>query len=141
MFGTAFVDELLAEYGHLPADDLIATSTYFTAFSIWDAYEKFIFPKTDISEIIIGGGGSYNQTLVRMLKELLPVRDVFIQEELGFSSDAKEAVAFAILANETIHYQPANVPSATGAKGRVVLGSVTFPPSGIKAAIPLHENR
>jgi len=83
----------------------------------------------DISEVIVGGGGSYNATLIAMLTELLADRcDVFTGEDIGFSSVAKEAVAFAILANETIHGNPSNVKSATGASEFVLLGNFTFPP-------------
>jgi anhydro-N-acetylmuramic acid kinase len=130
LFGTAFTEKVVKDYAYLSDEDLIATATYFTAKTIADSYEKYIFPKVDIDEIILGGGGSHNLCLLKMLKGLLPHCRILTQEDVGFSSDAKEAVAFAILANETIHQLPSNVPGATGAGEQVILGSVTFPPKG-----------
>jgi anhydro-N-acetylmuramic acid kinase len=125
LFGEVFVNRILEEFGDLSKEDLIATATYFTALSISDAYEKFVLPKHPINEVIIGGGGSYNGTLLRMMRELLPQLDIHIQEDIGYSSDAKEAIAFALLANETLNGNPGNVPGATGANKPVILGSIT----------------
>lgn len=57
--------------GSYKAEDIIATVTAFTAYSIYENYKRFIFNKHSIDEVIIGGGGSYNKTLINMLKELL----------------------------------------------------------------------
>lgn len=130
LFGSQFVDKLIEKYGNLKAEDIIATVTMFTAKSIEHNYRKFIFPKAKIEEIILGGGGSYNNTLVSMIKELLPECKVMIQEDLGYSSDAKEAIAFAVLANETLNGNAGNVLNATGAKERVILGNITPVPRG-----------
>ncbi|MBN8192800.1 anhydro-N-acetylmuramic acid kinase [Bacillus sp. NTK074B] len=125
LFGEVFVNRILHEYGHLAKEDLIATATYFTALTITHAYKTFVFPEQPIKEVIIGGGGSYNGTLFCMIRELLHEVKIIIQEDIGFSSDAKEAIAFAILANETLHGNPGNVPGATGASKPVILGSIT----------------
>lgn len=125
LFGEVFVNRILDEFGDLSKEDLIATATYFTARTIADAYEKFVLPKHTINEVIIGGGGSYNGTLLRMMRELLPELKILIQEDIGYSSDAKEAIAFALLANETLHGNPSNVPGATGASKSVILGTIT----------------
>ncbi|TDT51873.1 anhydro-N-acetylmuramic acid kinase AnmK [Fonticella tunisiensis] len=125
LFGSQFVDELLIKWGHLRDVDLIATVTAFTAHSIAENYRSFVFPKHKIDEVILGGGGSYNNTLVAMLKKLLPECRVLIQEDLGYSSDAKEAIAFAVLANETLNGNAGNVIGATGAVERVILGNIT----------------
>ena len=125
LFGEVFVNRILQDYGDLSKEDLVATATYFTALSISDAYKRFIFPEHPIKEVITGGGGSYNWTLLRMMRELLPEVTIITQEEIGHSSDAKEAIAFALLANETLHGNPSNVPGATGAKKPVILGSIT----------------
>ncbi|MBW8348546.1 anhydro-N-acetylmuramic acid kinase [Bacillus sp. IITD106] len=130
LFGSQFTKQILEVYGHLPADDLIATATYFTALSIADSYKRFVFPTTDLDEMIVGGGGGYNQSLLQMIKELLPNLSVLTQEDIGFSSEAKEAIAFAILGNETMNGKSSNVPRATGAKNAVILGSITLPPNG-----------
>jgi len=125
LFGAQFVDKLLEKWGYLKAEDLITTVTAFTAKSIAENYRRFVFEKCPIEEVILGGGGSYNNSLVKMLREYLPECKVMIQEDIGFSSDAKEAVAFAILANETLNGSFGNVLGATGAKERVVLGNIT----------------
>lgn len=121
-FGLQFVQEYLSKY-KLPAEDWLATATMFTAKSIAESVEPYITNKTDL---IIGGGGSYNPTLVEKIKQALPNVTVLRQEDLGYSSDAKEAIAMVILGNQTLHKQPSNVPSATGASKQVILGNITY---------------
>jgi anhydro-N-acetylmuramic acid kinase len=125
LFGKEFVDDLLKNWSFLEDVDIIATVTAFTAHSIAENYKRFIFPSYHIDEVIVGGGGSYNNTLIDMLRRLLPNCKVLIQEDLGYSSDAKEAIAFAVLANETLSGLSGNVIGATGAKERVILGNIT----------------
>ncbi|MGG1139756.1 anhydro-N-acetylmuramic acid kinase AnmK [Bacillus mycoides] len=129
-FGKEFVNELFNRFKEFSKEDILATVTMFTANSIVQQYKEFILPFYEIDEVILGGGGSYNDTLVEMIREGLKEEycTVLIQEELGYSSSAKEAIAFAILANETYHRNPGNVPSATGARESVILGNTTFPP-------------
>ncbi|WP_144612060.1 anhydro-N-acetylmuramic acid kinase AnmK [Bacillus cereus] len=129
-FGEEFVSELLKRFEKYSKENILTTVTMFTASSIVHHYKGFILPYYEIDEVILGGGGSYNRTLVEMIRNGLKEEKctVFIQEDIGHSSEAKEAIAFAILANETHHRIPSNVPSATGAKQPVVLGNVTFPP-------------
>lgn len=129
LFGKALVSQIIREHGQLSKYDLLATLTFFTAKSIVLNYEKFIFPTQKIDEVIIAGGGSYNLTLLEMIQRLLKNRaKVITQETLGLSSEAKEAVAFAILANETLQGGASNVPKATGARENVVLGNITSAP-------------
>ncbi|SDC95261.1 anhydro-N-acetylmuramic acid kinase [Priestia aryabhattai B8W22] len=126
LFGTQYTRRLLEKYGKHKKEDLLATITMFTVSSIVHHYETFIFPVYSIDEVIIGGGGSYNNTLMNMIKTQLGKRcRVYTQEEIGMSSEAKEAVAFAVLANETLSGYPSNVPSATGALSPVILGNIT----------------
>ncbi|MDA1762780.1 anhydro-N-acetylmuramic acid kinase AnmK [Bacillus cereus] len=129
-FGREFVSELLQRFKKHNKENILKSVTMFTASSIVHHYQEFIFPYYEIDEVILGGGGSYNRTLVEMIRYGLKEEKckIFIQEDLGYSSEAKEAIAFAILANETYHRNPGNVPSATGAKNSVILGNVTFPP-------------
>ncbi|MBW3493986.1 MULTISPECIES: anhydro-N-acetylmuramic acid kinase AnmK [Bacillus] len=129
-FGEEFVSELLKRFEKHGKENLLTTVTMFTASSIVHHYKEFILPYYEIDEVILGGGGSYNRTLVEMIRNGLKEEKcaIFIQEDIGYSSEAKEAIAFAILANETHHRNPSNVPSATGAKQSVVLGNITFPP-------------
>ncbi|MBG9855008.1 anhydro-N-acetylmuramic acid kinase AnmK [Bacillus wiedmannii] len=129
-FGEEFVSELLKRYERHSKENIVMTVTMFTARSIVHQYKEFILPYYEIDEVILGGGGSYNRTLVEMIRNGLKEEKcaLFLQEDIGYSSEAKEAIAFAILANETHHRNPSNVPSATGAKQSVVLGNITFPP-------------
>ncbi len=125
-FGVPFSDDLYKELreGNIAVHDAIATITAFTAKSISDSYTKFILPYYKIDEVIISGGGAYNPVLFRFLKDYLVDINISTVDNFGIPSNAKEALAFAILANETICGNPGNVPSATGAKESVVLGKI-----------------
>jgi anhydro-N-acetylmuramic acid kinase len=130
-FGEGFARQVLrtAKRLDLPDEDIVATVTAFTAASIAEAYRRFIFPGIEPAElsrleIILSGGGAKNLTLRRMLGERLESGTFLTQQELGFNSDAKEALAFAILAYHTLLGKPSNVPSATGARRPVVLGKI-----------------
>ncbi len=128
-FGASFVSQLLerAQGADISAEDLLATAAAFTATSIASNYKDFILLEHRIDEVILGGGGSYNATLRRMLQARLPDVPIYLHEDLGISGDAKEALAFAILGNETMLGRPANVPRATGARRRVILGKIVPP--------------
>lgn len=121
-FGKQFTHALIEKWSLSP-EDFIATATMFTAKTIAFAITPFVQEKT---ELVIGGGGSYNVTLLEMIKKELPAVEVFTQEEIGYSSEAKEAIAMTILANQTLQHATSNVPSATGAKKAVPLGSITY---------------
>ncbi|MYL57623.1 anhydro-N-acetylmuramic acid kinase AnmK [Virgibacillus halodenitrificans] len=131
-FGIHYANTILNENASMSTKDLIATATYFSAYSIADAYKSFVLPYYQINEIIVSGGGANNSTLLYMLQELLPDQNVVTSTKFGISEDFKEAIGFALLANETYHQQYANVPSATGAKQAVILGQFTLPPRGNK---------
>jgi len=127
-FGAHFVHELANEARTLgiSSSDLLATATAYTAECIFRNYEQFILPRYNISEILICGGGLHNLTLMSLLREKfrpIPLESV---EDYGLPSDAKEAIAFAVLANETINGNPGNVPGATGATRPVVLGKIVI---------------
>lgn len=126
MFGQAFTTSLLKQYQHLNKEDILATLTMFTAKSISENYKHFLLPTYPINKVVIGGGGAYNETLMNFIKQELPTLEVVSQEQLGFSSAAKEAIAFVVMGNETLHRQPSNVESATGAKEAVILGNLTY---------------
>lgn len=130
LFGKNYTLKIIKKYPNLSAEDLIATATYFTAYSIVKAYHDFVFPHYEIDEIIISGGGGNNPTLIKMIQDLIPEKHVMTIDKLGITTDEKEAVGFAILANEYIHQQKANIPQATGAKEAVLLGQITLPPYG-----------
>lgn len=109
--------------------DAIATATAFTARSISDALRRHVLPRAKFSEVIASGGGTRNSTLMAMLTERLGQLGLKLRtsDEFGVPSQAKEAVAFAVLAYETWHRRPSNVPSATGAKRAAVLGKISYP--------------
>lgn len=124
MFGEDVVNEICQRYSDVP-NDVIATLTHFTAYSITDAYKRFIIPNTPVDRVVLGGGGAYNPELVRLIKDYLSDVEVLVQEDLGYSSDAKEAIAFAVLGNETLYRQTSNVPNATGAQNHLILGQIS----------------
>jgi anhydro-N-acetylmuramic acid kinase len=125
-FGPPFAARLIERGRELGLDDadLAATATALTAASIASAYRNFVAPRHAVAEMILGGGGSLNPTLVRMLGDRLPGVTVRRHEDFGIPAQAKEALAFAILGHETLMGQPANVPTATGARHPVVLGII-----------------
>jgi N-acetylmuramic acid 6-phosphate etherase len=135
MFGAAFGERAWAHATSLGLshDDMVATLTAFTAQSVALAYHAFLpaFP----DEVIVSGGGAHNLTLMRLLREQLAPARVMTLDELGLPSQAKEAVAFAVLAYETWHGRPGNLPAATGARRPVILGALTphAPHPGIPA--------
>ena len=128
-FGELLAHKLIyaAEQMGISDLDLLATVTAYTAECIRQNYESFVLPKYNVSEILVSGGGLRNLTLMGLLRKRFHPIPVMSVEDLGLSSDAKEAIAFAVLANETIHGNPGSVPSATGADGPVVLGKVVVP--------------
>jgi anhydro-N-acetylmuramic acid kinase len=129
-FGHAYVQKLLAvgrRHRAKPAD-LIRAATIFTALSIVDALHRFVLPKTKIHQLIVSGGGAHNPLIVAQLAAALPGIEVFPSPRLGIPVDAKEAFAFALLAYESFHQRPANLPSATGARGPAILGKISYAP-------------
>lgn len=125
-YGPAYVRRILdyASEHRLSGPDLMATVTDFTAQTIRVSVERFFPVKPD--RLIVGGGGSLNKTLMADIARALPDCQVMTNEALGLDSNAKEAVAFAVLANETIFAGANNVPSVTGAKNPVVMGKISL---------------
>jgi anhydro-N-acetylmuramic acid kinase len=122
-FGAAFLEALLARHHLIPADWL-ATLAAFTARSIAAGLERFAH--TAVDEVWVSGGGAHNLYLMELLRTALPGTKVDKLDGLGISVDAKEAVAFAVLANETLMGRPGNLPSATGAQRPAVLGKISL---------------
>ena len=141
-FGREFVHEFRQEWirgvGRVPhpsrfskggKQDLIATATLFTARSVADALARHVLPCGKFSEVVASGGGTRNPALMAMLANELNALGLSLRtsDEFGLPSEAKEAVAFAVLAYETWRRRPSNLPAATGARKPVVLGKVSYP--------------
>ncbi|WP_138224080.1 anhydro-N-acetylmuramic acid kinase [Paenibacillus algicola] len=130
-FGQQYADQIveMMKARNWKAEDVIATSTRLTAWSIADSYERYIAPQHQAHQLLIGGGGSYNPTLLRDLRQLFAPYGVQVltQEDLGGNSDAKEAVAFAVLAYYTMKRLPNNIPQVTGASQPAVMGKISWP--------------
>ena len=116
-------------------EDIIASATALTAASIATSIERFVLsrnlkPETRNWELIASGGGTRNRTLMRMISGRIPKLAIRLRttDEFGLPSEAKEAVAFAVLAYQTWNQLAGNIPSATGAKKAAVLGKVSYPP-------------
>ena len=108
--------------------DIIATVTALTARTIATAYERFIYPNINIDEVIVGGGGAYNPTLMKFLRRYLPKHiELKTHEDYNISNNFKEVMAFAVLGYCTYYNIPNNLPSCTGAKKRVVMGKIVYP--------------
>ena len=139
-FGREFVREFLRRCGRADKHDIVATATALTARSIGLAVRKFVLPldegadetnirrPTFFREFVVSGGGTRNATLMSMISdELADLKmRVRLTDEFGLPSEAKEAVAFALLAYQTWRRSPSNVPSATGARRPAILGKVSY---------------
>ena len=133
-FGREFVGDFLQMCAGANDRDIIATATALTARAISNAVRRLLTqgPKArtfTFGEMVISGGGAKNATLVAMLSsEIQPLGlRLRFSDEFGLPAQAKEAVAFAILAYETWHRRPSNLPSATGARRSAVLGKISYP--------------
>ncbi len=119
-YGREFVERMRAS--GVTTEDLIATATALTAATIAMGIAQFT---GEAKDLIVSGGGVHNRQLMGNLAALVPGLKMSTSNELGIHADAKEAVAFAVLAYRTWHDKTGNVPSATGAGRAVVLGSIT----------------
>jgi anhydro-N-acetylmuramic acid kinase len=132
-FGASFAKEFLRACKQAGGtnEDAITTATALTARSIEQSFTQFVQPKLQIGvavDYIVAGGGARNSTLMRMLREYLGEHgcNLLDSDAFGIPVDAKEAVAFALLAYYTWHRRPANLPAATGAKHPAILGQITY---------------
>lgn len=107
-------------------EDVISTITALTAKVITDSYKNFILPKTSINEVVLGGGGAYNKTLIKYMKEYMPELTIKTHENFGIPNKLKEAIAFAYLGYFTLNKEPNNVPSCTGADMPIIMGKIAY---------------
>ena len=124
LFGAQLVDPFIdrsLERG-LSTADVLATLTAFTVHSIADQYRRFLPGRPD--EVVVGGGGSRNPVLMRLLQQLLDPAQIRLHEEFGLPSLGREAIYFALMGHEALFGRPNTIPSCTGATHPVVMGKV-----------------
>lgn len=127
-FGRAFLRRILDAWGSLPPDDLVATATAFAAEAIAANLSRYVLSHHKIEDVVASGGGVRNPSLMAQLVRAvapLPVRRI---DEFGIPSEAKEAVAFALIGHATLMGRPANLPRVTGARHTALLGKFAYPP-------------
>jgi len=129
-YGHAYVKKVLTlgRRHRAKPNDLIRAATIFTALSVVDALNRFVLGRTRIDQLIVSGGGARNPLILAQLSAALPGIAVLPSSRLDIPEDAKEAFAFALLAYETFHQRPSNLPSATGARGPAILGKISYAP-------------
>ena len=131
-YGRNYMERLIAlgrKY-HARPNDLIKAATHFTANSIVYAIRRFVLPKHKINQLIVSGGGAHNPLVCALIAGWLTpfgIKVIF-SSSFRIPTEAKEAFAFALLAYETYHQRPANLPSATGARGPAILGKISYAP-------------
>jgi anhydro-N-acetylmuramic acid kinase len=127
-FGEDFVQRFfLNRLATASPEDLLRTANDLTARTIADALRRFVYPRARVERLVASGGGTHNRFLVKRIGELLPELKIMSSAEFGLPVDAKEAIAFAVLADRTLHGLPGNIPAVTGARRAVILGSVWRP--------------
>jgi anhydro-N-acetylmuramic acid kinase len=147
-----------ARHHHVKPADLVRAATIFTALSVIDALNRFVLPRHKVDQLIVSGGGAKNPLIMAQLSALLGVAaqevgaphavpfrsllarsqaqktsrssaiEIIPSDDLGVPTAAKEAFAFALMAYETFHRRPSNLPSATGARGPAILGKISYAP-------------
>ncbi|HEX6159984.1 MAG TPA: anhydro-N-acetylmuramic acid kinase [Thermoanaerobaculia bacterium] len=119
LFGAQFARRILDESRDVPIEDLITTATALTAESIARAYREFVHPRGPVHEVMLAGGGAKNPTLVRMIHDRMPKQKLLVYK----ASEAKEAMAMAMIANDAVVGLVTNVAGATGGRP-TVLGKI-----------------
>lgn len=119
-FSPDYIEKFLKTAPEKP-EDIIATLTALAAKTIALAYERFVYNKASVENVVIGGGGAYNQTIMQMLREYLPQNlKLKTHEDFGISNNYKEAMAFALLGYCAFYDIPNNIPACTGDRKSVV---------------------
>lgn len=125
-FGAGYLSRFLARTDGLSVEDRLRTAAALTAAAVAKGIE--MSGKGRPHETYVSGGGARNEVLLEEIRARTHGTAVATSDALGVPVQAKEAMAFAFLAFETISGRPGNAPSATGAKHEVLLGSITPPP-------------
>ncbi len=126
-YGKEFVSNLTNRYPNVDPRDIIATVTEFTCKAVHSNYVRFLNGKGQIGELFVSGGGVHNKYMMQSLRRHFREANVDKAESIGISSDSKEAVCFAVLANETISGNKTNLPLVTGAARSTILGKICLP--------------
>ncbi|MFQ5905509.1 MAG: anhydro-N-acetylmuramic acid kinase [bacterium] len=126
LFGSTFSERLItiAEEDALSKEDMMATAVMLTTCSIHRAYVEFVAKSTEIEELYVSGGGVENRTLMHQLEEVFSPIPVYTIDRLGVPAQAKEALLFAVLANQAIAGEPSSLPQVTGATRKTILGKI-----------------
>ena len=127
-YGQPFLRALLARWGDVPQDDLIATVTAFSADAVAWNIAHYVAPAHSVEELIASGGGTHNPVLMKRLAEAVAPIRVRRIDDVGVPSDAKEALAFALLGHASLLGRPGALPRVTGARYPAILGTWTWPP-------------
>ncbi len=125
-YSTVYFQQILkqAKKRNLSGRDILHNLTEYTAFSIFENYRLFIQPYLEAEVLIVAGGGVHNDFLMDRLQHYFDPISVQHAQNFGLDEDFKEAIGFAILANETIHAQISNIPQTTGASRPAILGKI-----------------
>jgi len=124
-YNEEFFRDALKEFHNIPPLDIITTFTEYTAYAVYHNYQKFLKKICEISELLVSGGGSNNLFIMKSLQKYFGEKVKVVKVETDkMSVDSKEAVCFAIFANETISGNPINIPSVTGASSKTILGKI-----------------
>ncbi len=126
-YGSLFVSSFISRYADRRKEDLVATVSEFTAMAVYANYLLFLKTKGDVEELFVSGGGSHNLFIMESLGRHFANAKVRVADDLGISTDAKEAICFAILANETVSGNTSNLKQVTGASMNTVLGKICLP--------------
>jgi anhydro-N-acetylmuramic acid kinase len=122
-YGAEFIQHLIDT--RLPLEDIVATATALTAATIGIGIREIVMQRMKVQEVVVSGGGAHNRTLLGFLGRELPEVRIRPFSDFGIDVDAKEAIAFAVLAHETWLGRPSNLPAATGARAPVILGKIS----------------
>lgn len=127
-YNEKYLNKILKKYSYLKPEDLLAAIANITPFAVFSNYQKFIKPACAIDQMIISGGGAKNKFFIKRLKHYFGSEvEILNIDSFGISSDEKEAVCFAVLANEAISGNPVNLPNVTGALNKTILGKICLP--------------
>ena len=128
-YGKTFLERVM-EKGrtlNLKDEDILHTLTRYTAYTIFENARRYLEGFSVLGTVVVGGGGSRNGFIMKLLQEYFELLPVKVTTEYGLDDTFKEAIGFAVLANETWHGQPSNVPRVTGAKHPAILGKICLP--------------